>query len=267
MTDFFTEAGLARLAHSVPRRLLCAFDFDGTLAPIVSEPDAAALPPAVQALLQRLLELAPVAVITGRSLQDIDARLGFDPDFVIGNHGIEGTPNWQESAAMFRRAAQNWREQLSTLLEQGPLPGCRLEDKAYSLSVHYREAPDAVAAERTLRALFARLDPPPRVVAGKFVFNLVHDDAPHKGDALERLIELTGAEAALYVGDDVTDEDVFRLQRPDILSIRVEPHADTAAHAWIASQRDIARLLAQVISLLERQGARNWLRHAGKHPE
>src|SRR4051794_19629681 len=98
MSLSFSEYGLQRLDEIVTPGMLCGFDFDGTLAPIVTEPHRAEVPLDVLRRLVELCECTPVAVITGRSLADIRARLDFSPDFVAGNHGLEGVPGWEAVA-------------------------------------------------------------------------------------------------------------------------------------------------------------------------
>ena len=93
MEPFFSPAGDAALAQFLARRPLLAFDFDGTLAPIVSRPDDARVPDTLAAMLARLAGLAPVAIVTGRQVDDVRPRLGFTPTYVVGNHGAPGSPS------------------------------------------------------------------------------------------------------------------------------------------------------------------------------
>lgn len=267
MQPLFSERGLARLSEAVADRLLCAFDFDGTLAPIVPVPDQAILPGEIRERLVRLASRAPLAVITGRSLEDIRGRLapgsGLEPDFIVGNHGMEGVPGMESDAARHERQCAEWHVQLARALAaagNGIDDGVQVEDKRYSLSVHYRHAQNPDVAARALQPLFAALTPPPRVVAGKCVYNLVPQDAAHKGTALERLMQASDARHALYVGDDVTDEDVFRLRRHDVLSVRIGPGDDSAADFFLKRQSDIVLLLDELASRLEAASALNWMR-------
>ena len=89
MDHLFTPQGEAALAAVMRRDPLLAFDFDGTLAPIVDRPGDASVPDNVSRCLAKLARAHPVAIITGRSIADVRARLGFEPHFVIGNHGAE----------------------------------------------------------------------------------------------------------------------------------------------------------------------------------
>jgi trehalose 6-phosphate phosphatase len=255
MRLLFDEAGRQRLDDIVQPGMLCVFDFDGTLSPIVPQPDSAALPPEVRERLLTLATLAPVAILTGRSLADIGMRLGFEPHYVIGNHGLEGMPGWEGRSKDYATACATWRSalELALLDKQRFDPGIRLEDKKYSLSVHYRMARNQAQTEQRLSALFETLSPAPRVVAGKCVYSLMPVDAAHKGGALEELMQQAEATTAIYVGDDVTDEDVFRLHRPDVLTVRIEPHPDTAAEFYLPAMPDIVQLLDELVRRLARQ--------------
>lgn len=251
MRALFSEYGQARLRDIVQPGVLCAFDFDGTLAPITSDPAAAFLTPEVLDRLLRLAELTPIAVLTGRSLADIRARLGFEPTYVVGNHGVEGM---SDSAELAHHASccDVWRGQLQGLLEAHPelAKDILTEDKRYSLSLHYRAASDQAAAAAVLRDLIGQLAPAPRLVTGKCVFNLLPPDSYDKGRALVELMKRSGAGSAVYVGDDVTDEDVFRLRRHDVLSVRVEYMSNSAADFYIPDHADIAQLLDKLIGRL-----------------
>lgn len=241
---------------------LCAFDFDGTLAPIVSHPDGARLPPDIRTRLAALSELAPVAVITGRSLDDITRRLDLRVDFMLGNHGIEGLPGWEQQARKFQRMCAGWHEEMSAHLAGAATQaaGIQMENKRYSLSVHYRQAPDPLRAEAMLEQWFASLKPAPRIIAGKYVYNLLPEGAGDKGRAMEQLMLSSGAHGALYAGDDVTDEDVFRLGRSDILSVRVERAAHSAAEFALERWQDMSVMLDELIRRLGAAGGRNWVR-------
>ncbi|HCY62805.1 MAG TPA: trehalose-phosphatase [Oxalobacteraceae bacterium] len=268
MQALFSGKGQARLDDVVQPGILCAFDFDGTLAPITSHPEGARLPRDVLERLLHLSSLTPIAVLTGRSLSDIRARLGFDPPYVVGNHGVEGMADAAD-LARHEACCRAWRAQIDAALgkqqqlqannqtgmQAGIQAGIHLEDKRYSLSLHYRAAPDHAAAAARLQGLIARLEPAPRVVAGKCVFNLLPPDSFDKGGALLQLLRRSGAAGAIYVGDDVTDEDVFRMRSDEVLSVRVEYAAGSAAEFYIPEHADIARLLDELIRRLARMQA------------
>lgn len=254
MAVAFFDHGARRLDTLVQADMLCAFDFDGTLAPIVTQPGQARLAGAVAQRLMRLAMLAPVAIITGRALDDIRSRLPFTPAYLIGNHGLEGLPDGALPEPRYHAICQVWKATLTAAFEDDGRfpPQIAIEDKHYSLSVHYRQVAQPLQVEHDLRQLFSHLTPPPRLGAGKFIFNLVPQGAPDKGVALEQLLRLSGAPSAIYVGDDVTDEDVFRLPRANLLTVRIEAHPASAAAFYLERQQDILTLLDELIDRLDR---------------
>lgn len=241
----FSPEGVACLAAVLATRPLLAFDIDGTLAPIVEHPDDARLPERVQDCLAHLARHYEVAIVTGRAVDDARRMFAFEPRYLIGNHGAEGIPAWDERSEGFVRAVSDWRD---SLVKCGSLAaaGIMIEYKRYSLSLHYRQAPDHDAAYRAIHACVDALVPPPKVIEGKAVVNLLPPDAPNKGDALRALIAQTRRPNALYVGDDDTDEAVFGLHLPSVLTLRVEPSADSEATLFLRDQREVLTLLQHI---------------------
>ena len=258
MTYLFSEKGMRQLDRIVRPGLLCAFDFDGTLSPLVPQPDRARMPFPTRRLMMELSELAPVAIITGRSLADIRRRLEFTPDYLVGNHGLEGVPGWERQDASYAAQCRAWDSALHDALEDSERYGTGIwvENKTYSLSVHYRLARDHEKAERDLPALFATLSPSPRIVGGKCVFNLLPRSAPSKGMALDWLIRISAAPGAVYVGDDLTDEDAFALPHTGLMPIRVGHGQPTAARFYLIRQYEIIRLLGELTRRLREKQAR-----------
>ena len=249
MISLFTEMGRSTLAEFLTKPALCLFDFDGTLAPLASDPDRVSLPYSIQQRLQALQQWAPVGIVTGRSLADMTKRLAFEPDYLIGNHGLEGLPDWQRSAPDHYALCRRWQTALPALnAEIGD--ALWIEDKAYSLTVHYRQAADPASVEQALIAKFSTLVPSPRIIAGKCNLSLLPPDAGDKGQAVQRLLEFSPGSGALYVGDDQTDEDVFALHHPAIFSVRVGDEARSAARFGIADHAEIERLLDLLLVLL-----------------
>lgn len=251
MTYALSVDGLARLHKIVDPSTLLAFDIDGTLAPIVPQPWAARIPPEVRALLAKLNASHAVAIITGRCVADARQMLGFEPRYVVGNHGAEGLPGQRASSAAFARTCEGW---LTTIADTGsawpPAPGVLLENKQHSLAIHYRHAVDAEQTRANIERLMLRLSPPPTLVHGKFVVNLLPPGAPHKGDALRALLTDSGAPCALYVGDDVTDEDVYALHLPNVLSICVASPALSQADLHLTAQHEVVTLLEQLDAMI-----------------
>ena len=274
MIDLFSSEGDAALRQIASRSTLYGFDFDGTLSPIVPLPSDARIAPALVAHLVALHDLAAVAILTGRSADDLRQRLGMTPTWVIGNHGAEGLPPAADEAngttnaitndnvdadfGMYRAICARWRERLTAaLLEHGADAGIFIEDKAHSLSVHYRLAGDRDAAERAIEKAIATLTPPPRLIGGKCVFNLLPDGAPDKGQALARLMAIEQCEAAFYIGDDETDEAVFYGAPDNWLTVRVGASDTSAARFFVQHQGEVASCLQRLVKMLKTCGPKN----------
>ena len=252
MKPLFSAEGTACLDAIVRPGVLCVFDFDGTLAPIVAQPDDAHLPAPVRVRLETLQQHAPVAILTGRALNDINARLNFKADYMVGNHGLEGLPDSADRRHAYEQVCNGWRSLIqAALTDAGRFePTLLLEDKEISLSLHYRHARNQAVARQHLLALFESLSPAPRVIAGKCVYNLLPQGSGDKGTAFAHLMHLSGATSAIYVGDDVTDEDVFALAREDLLSVRVGQTTGSAAPFFLRRHADILRLLEELSARL-----------------
>ena len=237
-------------------RTLFVFDFDGTLAPIVTRRAHAVMPRTTCALFTRLAARATTAVISGRSVLDLRARLKVHPDYLVGNHGLEGLLG---NAAVLRRAQRlcsAWRQQLEHAWHQMPHAGIDLEDKLYSLAIHYRLAPDACRARTTVTRALAQLQPAPQLIPGKKVVNVLPPGAPHKGAALLQLLRHERAKQALFIGDDDTDEAVFALDDPRIVTVRVGRKRSSRAHYYLRGQTEIDAVLRYLVAcIIRREGA------------
>lgn len=247
MIYLFSAKGRAALSTFVDATTLFTFDLDGTLAPIVPEPAAVVIPDAVRQNLILLNAVAPVAIITGRCRAVALAHLGFTPRYLVGNHGAEGLPGKENSGQDFIRFCQGWKKQLQLLLPTMAASGIFLEEKGETMALHYRQARDALKAQELILGAMARLTPAPRRVAGKFVENLVPQAAADKGVALQALMEHLLCPRAIFVGDDVTDEDVFRLKNPAVLGIRVGENPESSARYYLEGQGEIVGLLQEII--------------------
>ncbi len=247
MKDLLAKENRSVLEQLAFARALLAFDFDGTLAPIVKDRDVARMRPRTSELLTALCSRYPCAVISGRSAADLSPRLeGAPVQYVVGNHGME--PGGDLSK--YEQEVAATRPLLEAAL--GNEPGVELEDKRYSLALHYRRSRHKQAAVTAITRAIAALPIAMRTIAGKMVINVVPASAANKGDALLELRERAGADIALYVGDDVTDEDVFKIDQPGrLLSVRIGEAAWSAAAYCLRTQRQVDRLLATLVALRE----------------
>lgn len=244
MKPLLEPPGLAALAAFVKPDTLIALDYDGTLAPIVARPSEAHMRPETRELLARVCRRYSVLVLTGRARADVLRFLaGTGPLEVIGSHGLE---TFGTTLGRFAARIAGWREMLVERLR--PLTGIEIEDKRLSLALHYRRAVDDAETRRRIDAAVADL-PGARIIGGKKVVNVVPTEAPDKGAALLAACERSGGRRAIFVGDDDTDEDVFRLRQPDrIFTVRVGAHDDSAAEWFLSGQEQMDELLRRLLA-------------------
>ncbi|KAB8158837.1 trehalose-phosphatase [Streptomyces sp. 3MP-14] len=213
-----TQAGRAGLAALLdqPARALIALDFDGTVAPIVADPEQArAHPDAVPALARLAGRVAVIAVITGRPAE-VAVRLG----------GFAGHPELSGLIVLGAYGAERWDAATGELRTPPPHPGVAaaraelpeltaptgafIEDKGNALAVHTRRAADPQGAFETLREPLARLAERHglHLEPGRLVLEL-RPGGMDKGVALTALARETGAGSVLYAGDDLGDLPAF----------------------------------------------------------
>jgi trehalose 6-phosphate phosphatase len=242
---------------SRPSTALVAVDFDGTLAPIVTEPGAARPHPAAPTVLRSLAEsIGAVAVVTGRPAGVAAELLGFvaaaPPSnlSVVGHYGLE---TWTAEAGVApvagadpRRSERidHVRAALPVLLrEVGAPSGTRVEDKGASVAVHVRETADPHAALELLREPLRRLAESQglRLEPGRLVLEL-RPGGTDKGTALISLVNAFGARVACYVGDDLGDIAAF-----DALEeLRSRGFAALAVFSGVADEPGLDELAARV---------------------
>lgn len=241
--------------------LVLMLDVDGTLAPIVSRPHEAEVPAETRRVLAALaaLDTVRVALVSGRAAADARRMVSVSNVWVIGNHGFEVlTPDGDElvdaELAPWRQAVGQAARRLSVLV--APVPGVILENKVWTLSIHYRLADPAVtpklreAVEQTASAHGLR------TTAGKLVLEVRPPARVDKGTAVlhlgARLGGLSEHGSLVFVGDDRTDEDAFRalrLRSRDAVTVRVThgEDADTSAEFAVSDPAEVREFLEWVL--------------------
>jgi trehalose-phosphatase len=207
-------------------------DYDGTLTPIVERPEQAKLTDDMRRTLARLADRVPVAVISGRDLDDVRAMVALSGLELAGSHGfdivdLEGRAH--QHGTEFLPALDQAERELGPLLE--PIPGARVERKRFAIAVHYRGVADEhVAAVEDAVNIVASRHPELRRTGGKKVFELRPGIEWDKGQAVIFLLGTLGLDRpdviAIYVGDDETDEDAFRALRDRGLGVVVADEDD-----------------------------------------
>jgi trehalose 6-phosphate phosphatase len=237
---------LEELARS---KVLLAFDYDGTLAPIVLDPDRAVMRSPTRRLLGELTSFYPCIVISGRSQRDALRLLrGVGLHEIVGNHGMEP---WHANAG-FATVVAAWLPSLRNRL--AGLAGVTVEDKVYSVAIHYRASRQKAVARKAILDATRTLGDV-QIIGGKLVVNVLPKGAPRKAMALLRERERLDCNVALFVGDDDTDEDIFSLDASErIVGIRVGMRRSSAAAYYIPGQRQIDSLLKILLALRQESG-------------
>jgi trehalose 6-phosphate phosphatase len=236
------DAALERVART--EVLLVACDFDGTLSPIVSDPTAAGPDPRAMEPLHALavLPATPVVVISGRSREDIERRLGSRPPGIdiIGSHGAE---SGVDDHVGTHPDVEVFTGRLTSLV--GRFPGSLLEVKPFSVAFHLRNVKAEEQAQARQEAI-DRVGPlAAHVKEGKMVLEFMAL-AADKGKALEAYRITCGATATFFVGDDATDEAVFSVLSRDDVGVKVGP-GPTAARYRVTDQPHVADLLTTLL--------------------
>ncbi len=197
--------------HSLLENSALFLDFDGTLVELAETPDAIRVSPALAPLLARLGERlgGRLALVSGRSIADLERYLECTGLAVSGSHGLElRLRDGSHVPLAVRYDLTDARERVRRLA--GETPGLFVEEKPFGVALHYRQAPqEEERVTATLADLARRTGL--TVQMGKMVAELRPPGAD-KGDAIRAFMlepDFTGARP-LFVGDDLTDEDAFR---------------------------------------------------------
>jgi len=249
LDDTVLDARLTTIARL--GRIVVATDFDGTLAPIALDPSTVRPVAGAQAALAALavIDHTTVAVVSGRDLPDLDARLSLPSGVrVMGSYGADerGAPPAVLTPAERRR----WR-QIVVEFERLVLryPGSRVEYKTFGAAFHVRAAVDPAGAAGVAMAVAATVDGT-YTMTGKMVVETTVREVS-KAAVVARLREEHGAFAVVYLGDDDADEAVFADLRPRDLGIRVGPSPDsgTAATVTVADPDAAVGVLQRLAAL------------------
>jgi len=235
----------ATLAEEVRRRgdgkhLVVLLDFDGTLCEFEADPQAVRLPAARREVILALQRRATVGIVSGRRLVDVRERVDVDGAVVAGLHGleIEGLgerfvhPDMEKARAGVAEVSEGLRA------IAGRLPGAFVEDKGASVTLHFRETD--LAAQRIAVEAFGVLAAPLiergllRLMRGSYVLELLPAIDWNKGHAvqwiLDRVEQQKGPVFAVYIGDDVTDQDAIAAVEGEGLAIAASDRVTADVH-------------------------------------
>jgi len=234
-------------------RLAVFLDYDGTLTPIVSHPEDAWLSDSMRQTLQSLAARVPVAILSGRDLDDVRGRVLVDGIVYAGSHGFDiagGGGLRRELGAAYLPVLQTAETELREALDE--IPGAQLERKHFSVAAHYRNVNenDASAVALAVDGVAAR-HRELRRIDGKKVYELLPRIEWDKGKAVMWLLEALGLEREnvrpIYIGDDNTDEDAFRALKKRGVGILVSEQSEsTAARYSLRDPAEVERFLREL---------------------
>jgi len=238
-------------------RLAVFLDYDGTLTPIVSHPEDAWLPDSMRQTLQSLAARVPVAILSGRDLDDVRGRVLVDGIVYAGSHGfdIAGAGGLRrELGAAYLPLLDTAETELREALDE--ISGAQLERKHFSVAAHYRNAneSDAFRVAQAVDAVAAR-HRELRRMDGKKVCELLPDIDWDKGKAVLWLLEALELERGkvlpIYIGDDRTDEDAFSaLEKRGVAILVSEQPQVTAASYWLHNPEEVEEFLQKITDRL-----------------
>ncbi len=254
MEYLFNQIGkiLARLQSA--ERLFFFFDYDGTLTPIVSHPEKANLS-REQKMLLTTFKNSPkclLAIVSGRSLQDIKSRVGLEGIYYVGNHGLEifgpGCDINHLSKEEFVPELKKIQDRLKDRFKG--VEGLLFEDKGCILALHYRNvSPEWVSPILiTLKQEVRDSSFPLCLSFGKMVFEIRPNIHVNKGTAVLELLNQIpqGKVFPIYVGDDQTDEDAFRVLHRKGITILVGVSSNSSAHYYVHDPFEVYQFLKKV---------------------
>jgi trehalose 6-phosphate phosphatase len=231
-------------------RIAVFLDYDGTLTPIVSHPEDAWLSDSARQALRELAACAPVAILSGRDLNDVRRRVDLDGIVYAGSHGfdIAGAGGLRrELGTGYLSVLATAEAELREALDE--IPGAQLERKHFSIAAHYRNVKEndvrkVGRAVGKVEARHCKL----RRMSGKKVYELLPAIEWNKGKAVLWLLEVLGLDRGkvrpIYIGDDSTDEDAFAALRQRGIGILVsEQSQPTAASYSLKNPAEVERFL------------------------
>jgi alpha,alpha-trehalose-phosphate synthase [UDP-forming]/trehalose-phosphatase len=233
--------------EEIPTKDIFLFlDYDGTLTPIVDTPDKANLTEHMRNLIKHINEKIPVAIISGRALNDIRQKVNIEKIIYAGNHGAEiwdGSKlvigqELSESKAALKRIISELKEALT------PIKGVLIEDKGITASIHFRkvDSRDLCRLFEIIWTTASNYKDLFKITSGKKVFELRPHGIWNKGDAVSWICENLGkGRIPIYIGDDVTDEDAFKAIKGKGTGISIG--RSLKADYYLKTQIEVKRLL------------------------
>ena len=246
------------------RHILLLSDYDGTLTPIVERPELATLPERTRELLRGLSRQRrfTVGIVSGRALADLKDKVGIEGIIYAGNHGLEIDGPGLRFVNPLAEEVRPFFQVVSGVLKLalGTIRGVLIEDKGLTLSVHYRQVAESETKE--VKNVFERITTSAqalgkvRTTSGKKVLEVRPAVDWDKGKAIRLLMKRYGRGGRnsglmpVYLGDDLTDEDGFRVieKYGNGLSVFIgEEPGESVARYFLKSTEEVAEFLGLLL--------------------
>ena len=246
------------------RNIVLFLDYDGTLTPIVERPEMANLLPSSRKRLEALSKLknVKIVIVSGRALKDVKKRVAVPGLTYAGNHGleVEGPKIYRihSAAKAFRRLAKSLESRLQRAYAF--MPEMRVENKIYTLSIHYRQVSEgkiAAAKMILLKEIGTYLEKSKAALTeGKKVWEIRPPTPWNKGETVLFILKKMRAAiqkplVPIYIGDDRTDESAFRVLRQHGITVRVTENTkeNSAANHFVRTPKDVSEFLKKLCDL------------------
>ena len=242
------------------RGILLFLDFDGTLVPIQNDPTKCVLSPKIKGQLETiaLSGKAWIAILSGRTVNDIKKKVHIENLYYGGNHGLEISGPFVNYTHPEALRGKHLIGKLCREIEQeiGNIEGAFIEKKKFGFTLHYRMAnkEDKALIQRAFHRITAENSDAQTVTVmrGKKALELAPNVSWDKGiAALFILQELKRNYLPIYVGDDLTDETAFKILNEDGITIRIGRSKKTAAKYYLKGQWEVSRFLKHIHNLIE----------------
>ncbi len=208
---------LDELAGLIDGRMGLFVDFDGTISHLALTPDDAVVSHRAANALRGLSGKLPlVCAISGRGVSNLRAKVGIDELVYVGNHGVE---KYEAESLVVAPGMAEYEERivglLSALKRHVDIPGIIWENKKYSAAVHFRATDHPASVKSALAEALSMVDEVDglQMFWGKMLLEIRIPNGVHKGDALRELVREHRIDAAIFLGDDMTDLDAMKMLR------------------------------------------------------
>ncbi len=253
--QYFFKKYSGSLKSASRRKIAICLDFDGTLVPIQKDPAQCFLSKKLKAQLLALSnsQCCYLIILSGRSLSDIKKRIGIRGIYYGGNHGLDiSGPNLRfthPKALASKLTLKHMALRLSKAITN--IEGAWLEDKKFTLSLHYRSVKkeNVIFIKKVFQTVANEFIEEKRlnVIKGKKVIELTPNVPWNKGSAVLWLLkQLKDKCVPIYIGDDQTDETAFKALSGKGFTIRVGKSKRTAAEYYLKDHWELPRLLQQI---------------------